>query len=134
MNQTYKVFQQIFQGDGNQCWRSVLSDRAGEEDEEPEGPDPCLHRILQHSFTLVNTIDKYDKQLPSVPEEIVDNSDLGDPEGMLQLSRVRFQTIILKTFLQTMDPKLFNSMTNKLIGNRPNSYTYTKVAIPMIMI
>ena len=24
----------------------------------------------------------------SVPEEIVDNSDLGDPEGMLQLSRV----------------------------------------------
>ena len=85
----YYVFQQIFQGDGNQCWRSVLSDRAGEEDEEPEGPHPCLHRILQHSFTLVNTIDKYDKELPSVPEEIVDNSDLGDPEGMLQLSRVR---------------------------------------------
>ena len=85
----------------------------------------------------MNTIDKYDKQLPSVPEEIVDNSDLGDPEGMLQLSRVRSNHIKpfkLETFLQTMDPKLFNSMTNKLIGNRPNSYTYTKVAIPMIMI
>lgn len=28
-------------------------------------------------------------EIRSVPEEIVDNSDLGDPEGMLQLSRVR---------------------------------------------
>ena len=26
-----------------------------------------------------------------------------------------------------MDPNVFNSMTSKLIGNRPNSYTYTKV-------
>ena len=29
------------------------------------------------------------EEMFSVPEEIVDNSDLGDPEGMLQLSRVR---------------------------------------------
>ena len=32
-----------------------------------------------------------------MPEEIVDNSDLGDPEGMLQLSRVSLLPIILLT-------------------------------------
>ena len=92
----------------------------------------------------------------SVPEEIVDNSDLGDPEGMLQLSRVTSSLWLeidslnllhilgfwmgidvfninsppnwsINISLQTMDPNVFNSMTSKLIGNRPNSYTYTKV-------
>ena len=36
----------------------------------------------------------------SVPEEIVDNSDLGDPEGMLQLSRVTYH-YHLKSILST---------------------------------
>ena len=37
---------QIFLGNGNQCWSSVLSDRACKEDEKPESPDPCFDSLL----------------------------------------------------------------------------------------
>ena len=39
-------------------------------------------------FSKIRTISHNYPNTLSVPEEIVDNSDLGDPEGMLQLSRV----------------------------------------------
>ena len=41
-------------------------------------------------FSKIRTISHNYPNTLSVPEEIVDNSDLGDPEGMLQLSRVTY--------------------------------------------
>ena len=43
------------------------------------------------------------QEIFSVPEEIVDNSDLGDPEGMLQLSRVRQILYQYSHFLKSLD-------------------------------
>ena len=51
-------------------------------------------------FFLMRTISHNYPNTLSVPEEIVDNSDLGDPEGMLQLSRVTYH-YHLKSILST---------------------------------
>ena len=49
----YEPYEQIFPGNGDQRWSSVLSDRACKEDEEPESLDPCVNCILQHPLVLV---------------------------------------------------------------------------------
>ena len=69
-------------------------------------------------------------QLKHISEEV--NPNNGDPEGIIALCKVCW--IWLKySFNQSdvkkSDPELLNSkkMTAQIIGNKPNTYTFTKV-------
>ena len=50
----------------------------------------CLgkYHLLENTLEYFTTCVCHGDEMFSVPEEIVDNTDLCDPEGMLQLSRV----------------------------------------------
>ena len=59
-------------------------------------------------------------ELRTVPEEI---QDCGDPTHLVTLTKVGGPRCSL---CQVMDPNMVNSLTPHMIGEKPNTYTYTK--------
>ena len=55
----------------------------------------------------------------------------GNPRGMVELCQVAPSLLFPLTLPQWMDPEIINSpeVTRKIIGDRPNTYTFTKVRL-----